>query len=302
MVQQNTIIPWLRKLVITLGPLEEYKNAAEGNIIQFVSDGTQNGLRAVCNINKTVQGMPSPSTINIYNLSRDTRNGIQRTLTKVTVEAGWENTELHKVFQGSVMSVTSERQGSDIVSKLTCLQGYGSLARSIASVSYAGGLPVASAVKDLGGRLEGVTINDANLKDVEGTFGAGGWSFAGSTKDALTELSNEYGFSWTIDDGALQAVGDKAVFNGQVVLDGNEGGLFLAAPTLQGPMQIQTGIKIKALYVPGVRPGATVKLQSALDEGLNGTYRIHTANFNLDAYTDAWTMDLEALTPRRSLL
>lgn len=239
-------------------------------------------------------GIPNPSTIDIYNISQDTRNAIHRGLTKVTIEAGWENTEMHKVFQGSIMSVVSQRNGPDIITKLSALPGYGALVKSVASVSYAPGTKVETAAKDLGSKLPGVDVNGANFQGVEGKIGAGGWSFAGATKDALTELANEHGFSWHIEDGALRAVGDKAKFGGLVELNGQDGGLIMISPTLQGPMQIQTGVKIKALYVPGVQPGATVRVKSSLNKGLNGDYRIASCSINLDAYSDSWTMDLES--------
>lgn len=295
---QSNMIPWLRKIRLTLGPLEEYKGATSGNIIEVLSDGTQNTLKVTVQCSKTVMGMPNPSTISIWNLSKGTRNAIQRSLTKITVEAGWNNTEMHKVFQGSVMSAVSARSGPDIVTKITAMQGYGALVQSTVSTTYAEGTPVAAAVQDLGGRLPGVSIVPTNLQDVPGTIGKGGWSFAGGTKDALTELANQYGFSWSVDDNALKAVGDKSRFGGMVVLDGTDGGLIMISPTLQGPMQIQMGVKIKALYVPGVVPGATVRVRSSLDESLDGDYRIHSVNISLDTASDTWTMDLESFKHR----
>lgn len=294
MTEQST--PWLRKIAVTIGPLEEYKGATSGDIKELISDGTQDGLKVVCKISKTVNGKPSPSTIIVYNLSRATKSAIT-SLTKVTVEVGWQNTEMHKVFQGSVLSVVSERQGPDIITKINCMQGYGAMVRSTTSMTYNSGMPVKNVVKDLGGRMPNVAVNDANLKSIDGTIGASGWSFAGNTSDALTELANEYGFSWTIDDGALRAVGDKATFDGKVVLNGKDGGLIMASPTFKGPLQTREGIKIKAMYVPGVETGALVEIKSSLDESLDGSYRIHTATFDLDAHSDVWFMDLEARKP-----
>lgn len=291
-IAHNTVKPWIRKIIVTLGPLEEYKGASSGDIVQLVSDGSQNSLKITCAINKTVMGMPSPSTISIYNLSKGTRNSIKRSLTKITVEAGWYNTEMHRVFQGSVVSAVHSRSGPDIVTKLTAIAGYGALTMSTASVTYAEGTPVSTAVKDLGAKLPGVSLGES--KEVTGEFGKGGWSFAGGTKDALTELANQYGFSWNVDDGKLNTVGDKAKLSGVLVLDGKDGGLIMISPTLTGPMQIQTGVKIKALYVPGVSAGSTVRVRSTLDESLNGEYRIHTANIALDTFSENWTMDLES--------
>lgn len=286
-VKQNTVVPWLRKIVLTITVGSEVK--------QIISDGTFDGLKVTASIKKTVMGMPNPSQISIYNLSSQTRSLIQRGLSKVTLQAGWENTELHTVFQGSVMSVLTERQGTDIVTKMNVMPGYGALMASVASVSYAEGMPVREVVKDLAKKLPGVTVTDTLLKDVKGTIGRGGWSFAGQTKDALTQLANEYGFSWNIDNEQFRGVGDKAKFDGIVVLDGKDGGLIQISPVLTGPLQIRTGVKIKAVYVPGVQPGSTVRVRSTLQEGLDGDYRINSATFSLDTYSDTWTMDLESL-------
>lgn len=292
--QQHTVVPFLRKMVVTLGPVEEWQSGASGDVLEFVSDGTQDSFRISANIQKTVMGVPNPSTINIYNLSDKTRNALQRSLTKITVEAGWENTEMHKVFQGSLVSCQSARQGADIVTKIAAIPGYGALVRSTVSKTYGEGMPIQDVLKDLGGTLEGVTVNSDHFKEVQGTLGKGGWSFAGRTQDAMTELASEYGFSWNIDDNSLNAIGDKAKFDGMVVLYGKDGGLINVSPILQGPMQVQTGVKISAIYVPGVQPGSTVRVRSTVSQGLDGDYRIHTAAISLDTFSDAWTMQLES--------
>ena len=59
--------PWLRKVLVTLGPLAEWQNKSAGSTVQFASDGTLNGLRVSANIQKTLMGLPSPSTIKVYN-------------------------------------------------------------------------------------------------------------------------------------------------------------------------------------------------------------------------------------------
>lgn len=66
--------PFLRRIVVTLGPLEEWRGKSRGEIVQFKSDGTLEGLRVTGTFQKTLMGMPQPSQISIYNLSRDTRN------------------------------------------------------------------------------------------------------------------------------------------------------------------------------------------------------------------------------------
>lgn len=288
--------PWLRRIVVTLGPLEEWRGMSSGQVVQFSSDGTPNGLKVSGTFHKTIMGMPNPSQISVVNLSRDTRNAIRGGLTKITVQLGWKNTDLHKVFQGSVLSAVSERTGADIVTKISAIQGFGALVRGVSSRTYEPGTPVADVVKSLAGDLPGLTVGGSGIEGIKGVIGPKGWSFAGSTKDALTQLANEFGFSWHVDDGAFKAVGDKAVFGGGASINGNDGGLISITPILSGPTQIQTGVKIKAMYVPGVQAGAYVRVSSVISPKLSGNYRVNTCTINVDAYSDQWTMDIDSLS------
>lgn len=286
--------PWLRKIKVTLGPLEEWKGSRDGEVITWESDGTLNGLRVTGTFQKTIMGIPNPSQIVLYNLARETRNGIKGSLTKITVEAGWNNTDLRVVFQGSVLNAFSERSGSDIVTKLSALPGYGAIVRGVSSFSAAPGSSVQEVVKRIARDLPGVVVSDNTLSGIQGRIGNGGWSFAGATRDALTNLSEEYGFSWSIVDGEFTAIADKFMLQDFVELNGKNGGLISIVPSVTGPLQYETGVKIKALYIPGLTAGSSVRVVSDVNERLNGVYRIHTMNINIDAYSESWTMDIES--------
>lgn len=286
--------PWLRIIKVTLGPLEEWKGARTGELVTWQSDGTLNGLRVTGMFQKTIMGVPSPSTISLYNLKRTTRNGIKAALTKITVEAGWSGTELRKVFQGSVLNAYSERNGADIITKLAALPGYGALTRGISTLTAAPGTSVVEVAKTLANDLPGVAVSDSGFSGVKGQIEAGGWSYAGTTREGLNKLSEEYGFSWSINDGEFGAIADKFMMPDFIDLQGDNGGLINIAPIVTGPLQTETGVKIKALYIPGVTVGNSIKVTSLINPRLSGTYRIHTINISIDAYSEAWTMDIES--------
>jgi hypothetical protein len=290
------IVPWIRRLLVTIGPIGEWSNATNGagDIIQILSDGTQNTLRITATINKTIMGIPSPSTICLYNLSRATRTALQTTLSKLTLSAGWNNTALSKEFQGSILACYTERQGPDLITTIIALQGVGPLIKSTVSKTYIEGAKIKDIVKDIAGSISGISLSESNIKGIDGVIGSGGWSFSGSAKDALTALASEYGFSWTVDDGCFYFLGDAAKFSGIVVLDGDNGGLMNVSPILSGPLQMQTGVNIKAVFVPGVLPGSTVRIKSNVMSKLNGDYRVHTQTISLDCYSDTWNMNIES--------
>lgn len=286
--------PWLRIIRVTLGPLEEWRGSTAGEVVTWQSDGTLKGLRVTASVQKTIMGIPNPSSISVYNLSRDVRNGIKASLTKITIDAGWSNTELRTVFSGSVLSSSSERSGSDIVTKISALPGYGALVRGVSSHTAAPGSSVESVAKRLAQDLPGVQVPQDSLPGVSGKIGSGGWSYAGSTKDGLTRLADEYGFSWAVNDGVFGAIGDKHMLPDFVDLNGQTGGLINIAPIVTGPLQVQTGVKVRALYLPGLNAGASVKVTSEINPRLSGVYRIHTLGINIDAYDESWTMDIES--------
>ena len=278
--------PFLRRIVVTLGPLEEWRGKSRGEIVQFKSDGTLEGLRVTGTFQKTLMGMPQPSQISIYNLSRDTRNAIKGSLTKITVEAGWNNTDLRKVFQGSIMSSSSERSGPDIVTKLVAGVWFARARRQFRDLRR--------------GHARERRGAEAGVRSA-GDDGAGR-EFSGGRREYRAARVELRGRDERRPDPArrgtrllVERAGRRGDGLGSYVeLNGENGGLISIAPTLTGPMQIQSGVKIKALYVPGISAGHSIKVNSTLNPRLSGTYRIHTMSINIDAYSEAWTMDIES--------
>lgn len=287
--------PWLRKIDVTLGPLEEWRGADKGQVIGMTSDGTPGGLRIACKIEKTLMGVAKSSTITLYNLAGDTRGAIQAGLSKITVMAGYANGEQPMAFQGSVMAVAQERSGSDILTKIEAIPGYGAMVRGVTSATWGERTPVRQVVIDLAKNLPGVTVDPTKITGIDGQIDGGGYSYAGSTKSALSRLAEEQGFSWSVNDGVFQAVGDDSTMgDGAWLLNGDGGPLISVSPIQAGPPQITPGVTIKAIYVPGIVPGQKVEVRSTISPKLNGFYKVGSISINLDAYSPSWNMDIQS--------
>ena len=285
-----------RRIILSVGPLEEWRGTDPGKGLEIVSDGTLNGLKVTCSLHKTIMGQPGASTISIWNLARDTREAIREGLTKVTVRAGWAN-EQPLIFQGSVSTVHSSRSGPDIVTRIGALPGYGALSQATCSQSFGPGMEIAEVVRNVASRLPGVNVDPAFISGVAGKLAGKGWSFAGSVRNALNQLASEFGFSWSIQDGIFQAVGDKAVLPGSMVeLNGGRGGLISVSPLQGGQGEKQNGVAVRAIFIPGVIPGGSVRVKSEITPRLNGEYRVAKASYSLDTFSDDWSMDLECYT------
>lgn len=291
-----------RVLQLTIEPVQGGTSA-----LRYTTNGTPQEIRFSAQIHKSIMGEPNPSSINIWNLSPKTRNDLRTGGARnVTLEAGYANKPLATVFEGSMLNCMTTRSGPNVITSLKLLQGFNALSTRWYNPTFAGGTSVRQAVIALGRQLPNVTVNDANLVGVKGYFGPRGWAFAGSIRDALTQLANEYGFSWQIDNGVLYCIDDFSSLPNMVLLEGsprlinnyNEdvrfGPLMQVTPLFMSPAQTQIGVKIRALFVPGILAGCKVKVMSGVDETLDGIYRVHTAAYNLDAYTSTFTMELDS--------
>ena len=195
------------------------------------------------------------------------------------------------------MSVESSRSGPDIVTSISAVPGYGALARSTCSQTFGQGMAIADAVRSVASQLPGVIVDQAYINGVEGKLPGKGWSFAGSVRSALNQLASEFGFSWSIQDGVFQTVGDKAVLPGPIIeLNGGNGGLISVSPLQAGQGEERMGVAVRAIFIPGILPGGSVRVKSDITPALNGEYRIAKASYSLDTFSDDWCMDLECYT------
>lgn len=292
-VNPNPVSPWLRTMRVTLGP----EGSSSNLVITSGGDSNlRNDMRIACSIGKSQMQLYQQSTVELYNLSRDTRAAIQKAPTSIVVEAGWENTTLTTLYKGNVTSFSSARSGPDIVTRLNFMSGAGSLAKTTVSKTWAAGTSVVTVLKDLAAKLSDIQVDESKLKDIKGTIGVKGWSYAGVVQTGITKLAQEYGFSWNIDDGFVKAVSDLSAFGKVVVLNGKDGGLISITPLYKTLLQIPYGIHISAVFIPGVEVQGYIKIQSSIDDRWNNQeFKVTTIHYNLDTHSDNWNMDIEAI-------
>lgn len=286
------MINFKRNLELLVGPLKDYQG--DGNsqqAIRILSDGSTSTLRIKANITKSMISIPNASQITIYGLSKETRNKIMQSQASIRLYAWYDGQQKELVFRGGILNCVVNREDTDIPITLISLDGQGGFMRAPVSVSYTNGIQLKDVVKDVAGKIPGVTIDDSRI-DVSGQVGFSGMAYAGGAKEFLDRLGGQYGFSWSINNGVFEAVSDKRGFNVETLL--GAGVLIKASPILSGPAQQQIGTDIQALYVPGVSPAQFVRLQSSINTELNGRYKVHTMNLNLDTKSDSWTMSIQS--------
>lgn len=286
--------PFIRRVELLIGPLSEDQGGGPtSEAFKIESNGDRNSLRVQFDITKTILGSPNVSTIRIWNLSKEARNRIQQTLTRVRLSVGWENTDLSLLASGAVLSSPSSKEGEDIVTEITVMDGYGGTVKGITNQNFAPKQTIKSVVEALAGNLPGVEVGDIEV-DEGITIGNGGFVASDRTAEILDELAHQYGFSWSVQNGIFQAIQDDKAFENVVEFSSKKKNLIKATPILTGPMQQVTGAKIQAILNPSILPGQQVDLQSDVEDQLNGKYKAHQIKYSGDTHDNVWAMDIES--------
>lgn len=281
-----------REIELYIGPLREFETKKDSRSIgiQLISNGNIGTPKIHVSCEKTIISATNQCVITIWNLSQKTISALKTAGASVKVYVGYEGKEKTLLFTGGIYSVKTDRQGPDFVTTLTCLAGASNMIRAVTSKSYAAGVDLKSAVMELAQQIPGITPDPANI-NLKGTIGYAGWSFVGSTKDALDKLAYQFGFSWSIDNGTFKAVQDGAT-TGQRILLNSATGLRKVSPRLTGPLQIQEGVDILSQFVPNVNPGSTVRVVSETNPDLNGDHTCYTVGFDLCPKDETWDMSI----------
>jgi hypothetical protein len=288
--------PFLREAAVYAWPSSgTFFGIPTSGAVELFSDGTLDTLAMRFSVRRSIVSVATDSQIILYNLKRETRDFLRTPGLNIALEVGWSNTTRHTLFIGSLLQAVTRRSGPDLLTTLMCLTGADALAGSVISYPYPAGMAVTDVLKDLVGRLPGVTLDAARLRidpspDKIEAIGTGGRCFTGTVKDALDSLANEFGFSWSIQNNTFQALHDPGAFPRLFEVSAANGGLISAVPLLKTIMQLKMGVEIKALLSPDLLPGDQVSLKSILSPGLNGVYVIQEAEYQGSPNEHEWTM------------
>jgi len=277
---------FLRYCELIVGPLAEWQGGGStSEAIRIIADGSSRGLRVVFNANKTVTGDPNKIDIAIWGLSQKTMQSIRGNLTKIQLLAGYSSSadSAGIVASGSILSAIPERQGADVVLKITALDGYGGMVRGAYTRAFSGGTPIASVVRDIASSMPGVTVGDIQ---VDGNLFQKGQQFSGSSTEQLNKLGDQYGFSWSVQDGVIQAVMDQKD-TGREFFFTSERNLISAVPLLNGPTAENVGVEIVAKFDARMKPGDRMTIDSLINPALNGSYKSTSVNLAFDSHGQA---------------
>lgn len=239
------------------------------------------------NISKSISSTANTADITIYNLAESSRNGIGKEFDAITLEAGYnppgEAGNLGIIFKGAVRDVEHRREGPNIKTIISCGDGDAAFRRATISKSYPAGTPVKTVIDDIAKEMEAKGLSRGELKYPDAlnskTFKRP-YAACGSCTRELDTIGRGNGFYWSAQNETLEIIPADG-FVGSVAVISPETGM------IGTPAITDTGIRVKALLNPEIRPNRRIQVKSQTLEmnSQDGMFRVSAVTFsgnNLD--------------------
>lgn len=261
---------YLRKLILTIIP-----SAGPNRIIDE--------LRMTINAEKTNSSLFNTATIQIYNLSPETKGILEGSKTKVMLEAGYEDT-VERLFIGDVDKVVHKTEELDVVSTLEVQDGGNKFRNARLDKGYPPNSTLKSVIDDMAkemGTDKGLILGVGDQK-----FGHG-VSFSGLVRDHLDQLTKTNDLEWSIQDEVLQILPKLSASTEGVIILSSDTGL------IKSPSKTDKGVEFTSLLQPRLKPGRRVFVQS---ENMTGLFKVRKVTHKGDNHQGDFITECEATT------
>jgi len=252
----------------------------------------KDSLRIKFKVTRTRKKEPNTATIDIYNLRKDNRVAIQEKGLAVSIEAGYtENTS--QIFLGDLDHSETVLNGRDWISTVQAADSGQAFKSARINVSIAGPAPIGDVLQTAADAL-GIDLGNVSEKVSAGAIrGAlteftNGVVLSGKAEQQLDKIVKSMGYSWSIQDGALQLLGPDETVGDQAFLLQSGTGLVGVPEAGEDGL-----VKARSLLQPEILPGKKVKIESIGAESISGFYRVEKTVFVGDTWGSDWFVDIE---------
>ena len=213
------------------------------------------GLRVNFEITKSILSFPNLARITLYNPNQDTLSALEEKYTRIVLNAGYEG-DLRLLFKGDVRNVFQTKTGRDRLLTIYSGDGEKPWQNATFNKTLSENLSVKSAIEEV---LK--TFSDVNIGKLQGLPQVAdkmrGQVLSGSSKDIMDNFAEEYGFSWSIQDGEIIITPE------QEPLEGDEAVLVTAATGMIGsPTITEIGVDVTTLLNPRLLPNRGFIIES----------------------------------------
>jgi baseplate hub protein gp41 len=242
-------------------------------------------------VKRTLKREPNTCDVALYNLRADHRRQLaEKPAVRVVLEAGYEGSGLSAIFRGDLRSAHTQREGPDLVTRVSSGDGERRARGTRVSRTFGPGTPLRAvlmqAAEDLGLGLGNLAqaAAAARLEGGGNTY-AQGTTLHGPAYRELCRLLESCGLECSVQNGALQVLERGRALGASAVVLSPETGL------VESPSEASDGVvTAKALMVPDLVPGRVVEFRAREVEGF---YRVSTGNYQGDTTGGEWGVTVE---------
>ena len=272
----------------------------------------ENNLHIGFSIDKDTTKESNKAKLEIYNLSDATRKKIEVPDTEVEIYAGYERAGgAILAFKGTVTYGFTRDAGTDCITTLDLADGTVALRDSYCSLSYAPGTSAKTIIQRCANEMGVPVVYGDDVGELESY--KNGFSFYGQAKDALTEICNALGLSWSIQNNILNIILAGGTSTNRGLVFSPQSGLVGVPERItqaeyksnkSNPQKTQkekakkeeprkkAGWKINTLLVPSVNPADMVKVES---KWITGWFRVEKVSHRGDYNGNNWGTSMELI-------
>jgi hypothetical protein len=260
------------------------------------------GLNISFDISKSDDSEQNTANIRVYNLNPEHRRLTEQDGVVVVLKAGYQERELKTIFTGDIITASTSRQGTDIVTEISCGDGYTPLLETRVNRSYPKGTPVQTVLEDIGGKDLGLPIGELNSAKLTQKC-ENGLSYMGDAYYVLDSICKPRHINWSIQDGQFYAIGtQKSSTEKRVFLSKDTGMIDSPERVVKKPGKRKSnpdpdgGVRVRSLLNPEIRPNKLIDIQGEfINNGQVMTLKVKKVTHRGEFEGGDWVTEVEAV-------
>lgn len=215
-------------------------------------------------VDKTSEGNANKATIQIFNLSQDTRNFLEGTGLFLMLKAGYQDA-MSTICVADILKGKHERQGPDVITSLECGDGETAMRDATVSVGLGAGAKNTQVIEQAVAAITAFNVSRGFTETIPSRSYAGGFTYSGPAKELLRTQLKNVGLEFSIQDGELNIFAPGKTDGTIAVEIGPKTGL------VGFPTKTPLGVDFVSLLNPSIRPGRLIKIVSKQFYGAFGS-------------------------------
>lgn len=218
--------------------------------------------------------------VEVYNLSKEKQKLLEQPYIACVLSAGYEDTEVKRLFAGQVTSATTRKSGTDSITQIQMGASYTELNHSTVSKLVAPGRTYKDVITELSKEIPGISRTVFNGVNIQSQV-IDGYPLSGTAREMLDEISRAVDVEWQIDDGVLYVADAGETHTDDLAtafVISSDTGMIERPYAVSGDLRRtkkdkakKGGVQVKILLNPSIICGSIIKLE---DEQFDGFYKV----------------------------